>query len=84
MLFLAEIEKFTNLLKVLQESVDTLLSKVESLDTRLGAVEKAVNVTHKKFEACADGFYQIREACMCLREELSEASGTIVQSTWAD
>ena len=84
LLFGAEIDKFTKLLKVLQDSVDTLLSKVDLLDTRITAVERAVQTTTNKFEACATGFYQIREACTCLREELSEAAGNMVLTSWAD
>ena len=43
--------------------------------------EKNRNVfkeTEDMFKACHMGFLQVKEACTCLREELSEAAGTMV------
>ena len=36
----------------------------------------------KQFEACSKGFQQVREACECLRNELSEAAGTMADRSW--
>ena len=38
----------------------------------------------KQFEACSKGFQQVREACECLRNELSEAAGTMVDRSWEE
>ena len=40
--------------------------------------------SEKMFKACHEAFVQVRDACHCLREELSEASGTIIEQTWPD
>ena len=37
-----------------------------------------------QFEACSKGFQQVREACECLREELSSAAGTMVDRSWEE
>ena len=36
----------------------------------------------KMFKACHVAFVQVRDACHCLREELSEATGQIVTESW--
>ena len=38
----------------------------------------------KMFKACHTAFEQVRDACTCLREELSEATGQITQDSWND
>ena len=38
----------------------------------------------KMFKACHVAFVQVRDACHCLREELSEAAGTMVTESWLD
>ena len=38
----------------------------------------------RQFEACSKGFQQVREACECLRNELSEAAGTMVDRSWEE
>ena len=35
-----------------------------------------------QFEACAKGFRQVRDACECLRDELSSAAGTMISNSW--
>ena len=46
--------------------------------------ELTVKQTDKKFESCAKAFYQVREACTCLSEQLDSSAGTITDSTWND
>ena len=70
------------MLKILQSSVDTALFKIDDVSDRIHKLEHKLGNTEKKFEACADGFYQIREACTTLREELAEASGTLIEATY--
>ena len=38
--------------------------------------------SEKMFKACHVAFVQVRDACHCLREELSEATGQIVTESW--
>ena len=38
--------------------------------------------TEKMFKACHTAFVQVREACTCLREELGEATGSIIHDSW--
>ena len=38
--------------------------------------------SEKMFKACHTAFVQVREACTCLREELGEATGQIIQDSW--
>lgn len=71
-------------LTVLQNSVDKVLGMIHDLSTRMGNLEINVKKSQKKFEACAVGFYQIRDACTLLREELSEATGTLIDATYND
>ena len=40
--------------------------------------------SEKMFKACHIAFVQVRDACHCLREELSEAAGTMVTESWLD
>ena len=82
LLFGSQISEFRGMLKTLQESVDTVLTVLDKLKERVDAIEKTLAVTDKKFEACASGFCQTRDACTCLREELSEARGTIIDATY--
>ena len=84
LLFGTQVVEFRGMLKTLQKSVDTVLTVLDKLTERVDAMEKSLAVTDKKFEACAVGFSQTRDACTCLREELSEARGTIIESTWPD
>ena len=71
------VNKFEKSLDSIEAILKTLAAKVESLERKIGKNEK-------QFEACARGFFQVREACTTLREELSEASGTLIQSTYND
>jgi len=82
LLFGNQITEFRDLLSVLQKSVDTVLTVLDELNTRVTKLEDKLDTTHKKFEACADGFYQVRDACTLLREELAEASGTLIEATY--
>ena len=84
LLFGTQVAEFRGMLKTLQESVDTVLTVLDKLKERVDAMEKSLAATDIKFEAYAEGFYQTRDACTCLREELSEARGTIIESTYND
>ena len=79
-----EIRRFETLLKVIQRSVDRATDKIDNLETKVDKLVKKFSEHDHKFEACAKGFYQVKEACECLREELSEASGTLIEATYND
>jgi hypothetical protein len=79
-----ELSEFRSLLRgvinrqnTLQESMDKILEKIISN-------EHTVKQTEAKFEACAKGFYQVRDACTCLVDKLDEVGGTITEQTWLD
>jgi len=82
LLFGNQIEEFRANLKTLQKSVDVALNILDKLSEKVTNMEKQLKETDTKFEACATGFYQTRDACTCLREELSEARGTLIDSTY--
>ena len=94
-MFLEEIAGFNKRFDRLEEMLVTIVDKI--LDTQMD-VMKGINEVLKTFssqteaytqnlamfDACAKGFRQVRDACECLRDELSEASGTLVQQSWND
>ena len=81
-LFGNQVKEFRARIETLQKSVDTALTILDKIAENIEKLEKQVKCTDKKFEACAGGFRQTRDACTLLREELSEASGTIIESTY--
>ena len=83
-MFSGEIRRFEKLLKTLQRSVDRATEKIDKLETKVDTLVGKFGEHDKKFKACADGFYQVKQACECLREELSEASGTLIEATYND
>ena len=94
-MFLDEIAGFNKRFDRIEEMLVTIVDKI--LDTQMD-VMKGINEVLKTFtsqteaytqnvamfDACAKGFRQVRDACECLRDELSEASGTIIESTYND
>jgi hypothetical protein len=53
-----------------------VLNKIEELEKKLEQKVEQLGT------ACANGFYQTRDAATCLREELSSCAGTIIDSTY--
>ena len=53
------------------KTVREICDRLETVETRIESLG----------QSCAQGFYQTRDAATCLREELSEASGTIIDAT---
>ena len=81
------IEKFNLRFDSLEKTLTVLTAKVDKIEKSLGDPKTTVAVHEKTFEmfkACAKGFRQVRDACHSLREDLSEAKGTIVDATWGD
>ena len=95
-MFSAEIEKFNNRFEAIEEMLAILTDKVknnqEDLMEGINAVLKTFAVQQttayersmSMLECCHRAFKQVRDACETLREELSEASGTLIQSTYND
>ena len=68
-------EKFeivVELLSLLKKNLKILEDKIEAIGGRVETLGSA----------CRTGFLQVRDACHVFREELSEASGTIIQESW--
>ena len=90
-MFTVQIVKFEKSLELLAEAVSQLHAHVAQIEAKVDTLSRAVlhSLGHaerswKQFEACAKGFGQVKEACECLRDELSEAAGTICDRTWDD
>ena len=64
------------------ELVMELFNQLEDQKTLVKTCNAKADETAKKFGACAKGFYQIRDACELLRDELSTASGTLIEQSW--
>ena len=90
-MFTPQIVKFENQLEALaskiQELGRALLSVNGKLDVIAGVIKANAEWQKKswsQFEACAKGFRQVRDACECLREELSSAAGTMIDRSWEE
>ena len=68
-------KKFDSVLKLLS----LLKLKLKSLE---GKIESMGNRVETLGGACHTGFIQIRDACHIFREELSEASGRMIEESW--
>ena len=90
-MFTPQIVKFENKLASLQTQLDEMKAMlhgvVGKLDALTGVMKHNAEWQKKswlQFEACSKGFQQVREACECLREELSSAAGTMVDRSWEE
>lgn len=90
-MFTVQITKFEKTLFELGRQITKLQAHVEGIDAKLGSVLKFLFEgreerlkSWKQFEACAKGFRQTRDACECLRQELSDAAGTMIENSWND
>ena len=92
-MFTTEINEFTSRLDHLESLLAEINEKVlnSHLDLSRGINEilktfqsQSVYQQNKMFEACAKGFVQVRDACECLREELSAATGNMIDQSFRD
>lgn len=83
-MFAETIVKFDTRLDKIMDILDTLTHRVEELFNQLEDHKSLVRESNDKLRCCAAGFHQTKEACTLLREELSEAAGTIIRQTWLD
>ena len=65
-------EYLVELMSLLKLKIETLDKKIEALGGRVESLGGA----------CATGFIQVRDACHIFREELSEASGRMIEESW--
>ena len=90
-MFTPQIVKFENSLESLSRKVQelgrALLTVNGKLDVIAGVLRTNAEWQKKswsQFEACAKGFVQVRDACECLRDELSSAAGTLISQSWLE
>ena len=61
---------------------DTILNKLSEIDEKTRKNTKVFEDQERALMACQIAFVQVRDACHVLREELSEAAGTMIQESW--
>ena len=79
-----ELKEFRSLLRAVINRQDELTKTCEVILDKVTHNELTVKQSEAKFEACAKGFYQVRDACSVLVEKLDEVGGTITEQTWLD
>ena len=55
-----------------------MLTKMYENDEKIVKLQEILEKIHVMFAACHTGFHQVREACTQLREELAEATMSMV------
>ena len=76
------LENMDGKIKQLARALDTVNTKLDVIAGVLRANAEWQKKSWSQFEACAKGFRQVREACECLRDELSSAAGTMIARSW--
>ncbi len=66
----------------LNEEKANLFEFLGDLDQKMQRVKNVETSTMALGRACHEAFKQAKEAAECLRDELGEASGTLVEATW--
>ena len=90
-MFTPQILKFETKLTVLDQKLTGLHEVMHAMAKKLDQLTRVFRnnaewqkKSWKQFEACSKGFQQVREACECLRNELSEAAGTMCDRSWEE
>jgi len=88
-MFTPQIVKFEATLTELDQKLtglhQVMFAMAQKLDKLTGIIKNNADWQKKswsQFEACAKGFRQVRDACECLRDELSSAAGTMISNSW--
>ena len=75
-------------LRNITEQLSHVLLEVDILGSRIGQLQERILKVEDTVFQFAKGsqtaFQQVVQACTCLREELSESAGTIIDSTYLD
>jgi len=66
----------------MEEKQDCILTKLDEIEEKTRKNTHVFMDQEKALKACHTAFIQVRDACHCLREELSEAAGTMVMESW--
>jgi len=86
--FWTEFENIKHSLDYIKDIVEVQNEKILSIQKTLICLQGQVELQQEKelclARACEKGFVQVRDACHVLREDISEASGTLVAETWND
>ena len=89
--YLETVAGFETALVGIQGKLDEMFKKQQCILTKLYELEVSTkknaelfHQTEAMFKACHIGFKQVRDACHVLREDLSEAAGTMVTESWLD
>jgi predicted transcriptional regulator len=75
-------ENLEHLLQQIIERQNLQGTQLQNILVKLTHNELTAKQTEGKFEACAKGFYQVKEACEVLLERLDSACGTITEQSW--
>ena len=85
------VQRFDRLESLILEVTDKVLNSHVDAIRGINAILKTFNDQSdaykqniKMFDACAKGFRQVRDACECLREELSSVAGTMIDQSFTD
>ena len=85
------VSSFETTLVLIQAKLDEMckrqqciMTKLYELDVGTKKTAQLFNQSEAMFKACHVAFKQVRDACHVLREDLSEAAGTMVTESWLD
>ena len=76
-----------NLLRIVQHTHSVVSEVEQNMDKVCSKMDKLFEKSHNSFEQfamCAKAFYQVRDACHVLREDLGTACGQLVEQSWLD
>ncbi len=83
--------QFETTLVLIQAKLDEMSNRQQCILTKIYELEaitkknaQLFNQSEAMFKACHEAFVQVRDACHVLREDLSEAAGTLVTESWLD
>jgi hypothetical protein len=78
---LAEMNKKLDRIVTVVEHTHGVVSELEHVMEKLS---EKTHTTGEQFTMCAKAFYQVRDACHVLREDLGTACGQLVEQSWLD
>ena len=57
---------------------ETIMTKLYEIEDKTQKNTQMFQQSFQMFQACHNGFQQVKDACTCLREELSEHAGNMI------
>ncbi len=73
-----ETELLFAMLRDILDKQETIMTKLYEIEDKTQKNTETGERSFKMFQACHTGFQQVKEACTCLREELSEHAGNMI------